>query len=53
MMDRAQELAEAIMADPWVDDRLRKICRGLLKQWAKEDTNRNKAFANPEQSNEP
>lgn len=38
MKDRTKELAEALLADPWIDDRFRKVCCDLLEKWAKEDS---------------
>lgn len=38
MSDRTKELAKAIWNDPWVEDRLRGLCRDLLTKWAEEDS---------------
>lgn len=38
MKDRTKELAEALLVDPWIDERFRTVCRNLLKKWAKEDS---------------
>lgn len=37
MSDRARELAEAIVSDPWIDARLQQIVARLLCKWDTED----------------